>query len=201
LISFNHFSLNKSIDFLDKTKENEISNKINGNSSPKEEKSLTKKTDIPPPIDNHVNEQQSMEVDETKPAISPVKERSSTPSPPIPVPTKSTGRQSKVRQSTSSNGSKRSPTKSKVTTPVSRQKQTTANERKGRSPATRSKSSTTTPPVSATVQTRSSNRRTTKNTRYRKRSFSSGSDEDETEDEEEDDDDSDFAEEVFENFF
>ena len=180
---------------------------MNGNASPKEEKSSITNPDLPAPIDNHIKEeeqqQQAMEVDEVKPAVSPVKERSPTP----PAPIKSTGRQSKVRQSTSSNGSKRSPTKSKATTPVSRQKQTTANERKGRSPATRSKSSATTPPTSAPVQTRSSNRRTTKNARYRKRSFSSGSGEDETEDEEEDEeddddeDDMDFIDGVFPDFF
>jgi len=193
-------------DFLD----NEIPKIVNGKVSPstdiQEQKPpatntvIQKSTNDIPVASNHVNEkQQSMEVDEpppaTKPLISPVKERSLSPNPIVPAPTKSTGRQSKVRQSTGSNGSKRSPTKSKVTTPVSRQKQTTVNERKGRSPATRSKSSTTTPPASTTVQTRSSNRRTTKNTRYRKRSFSSGSDEDETEDEE-DENDTDFTDEV-----
>jgi hypothetical protein len=200
-MSTNHFSLHSLIDLLDKTMNNEIPNTINGKASPQEEKPSITTSDIPqstsetPVIDNHVNEQlqQPMEVDEAKPSIKPEKECS--PSPPLPPPTKSTGRQSKVRQSTGSNGSKRSPTKSKVTTPVSRQKQTTANERKGRSPATRSKSSAATP-ASSTVQTRSSNRRTTKNTRYRKRSYSSGSDEDETEEDEEDDDDTDFTEEV-----
>ncbi len=170
-----------------------------------EQKPLTTTTDIPPTtngtsvVANHVNEQQSMEVDEPnpviKPSISPAKEHSPPP--------KTTGRQSKVRQSTSSNGSKRSPTKAKAITPVSRQKQTTATDRKGRSPATRSKSSagtSATPPTSSAVQTRSSNRRTTKSTRYRKRSFSSGSDEEETEDDEEDENDTDFTEEVFKYF-
>ncbi len=192
-------------DFLD----NEISKIVNGKASPSTDiqqqkppatnADIQKSTNDIPITGNHVNEQQqqSMEVDEpppaAKPSISPVKERSLSPNPIVPAPTKSTGRQSKVRQSTSSNGSKRSPTKSKVTTPVSRQKQTTVNERKGRSPATRSKSSATTHPSSSTVQTRSSNRRTTKNTRYRKRSFSSGSDEEETE---EDEDDTDFTDEV-----
>jgi hypothetical protein len=175
---------------------------------------LTSTTDIPPTtngtsvVANHVNEQQSMEVDEPnpviKPSISPAKEHSSPPSPSVTAPPpKTTGRQSKVRQSTSSNGSKRSPTKAKAITPVSRQKQTTATERKGRSPATRSKSSagtSATPPSSSAVQTRSSNRRTTKSTRYRKRSFSSGSDEEETEDDEEDENDTDFTEEVLKYF-
>ncbi|CAF0860223.1 unnamed protein product [Adineta ricciae] len=177
-----------------KTKENGVVNGVNGKASPtpenKEEKPITNGTSH---TDNHVDEQQSMEVDEpppqvTKPVTSPVKESSPYSSPATP-PAKSTGRQSKVRQSTSSNGSKRSPAKAK-TTPVSRQKQTTGNERKGRSPATRSKASAGTPSAS---QRRSSNRRTTKSTRYRKRSFSSGSDEEETEDE--DDNDTDFTEE------
>ncbi|CAF4143596.1 unnamed protein product [Rotaria sp. Silwood2] len=196
-----------------KINNNEHSNTINGKISPsldtQEQKSSTINNDISTDnqstIENHVNEQQTMEVDEpsstTKPLISPVKEQSPLPSPSIPIPSKANSRQSKIRQSTSSNGSKRSPAKAKTTTtPVSRQKQTNVNERKGRSPATRSKSSagtsTTTASASSTVQRRSSNRRTTKTTRYRKRSFSSGSDEDETEDEEDDDhDDVDFAEE------
>ncbi|CAF3927589.1 unnamed protein product [Rotaria sordida] len=188
--------------------DNELSNTINGKISPssdtQEQKSLTINNDMSTPIENHINEQQSMEIDEpppstTKPLISPIKEQPSSPSPSLPIPPKPNSRQSKTRQSTSSNGSKRSPAKAKATTATSRQKQTIVNERKGRSPATRSKSSTntTTAPAatSSTVQRRSSNRRTTKTTRYRKRSFSSGSDDDETEDEEEDQDDADFAEE------
>ncbi|CAF1012704.1 unnamed protein product [Adineta steineri] len=186
-----------------KTKDNEISNKINGKASPttdlQEEKPSINGTTA---VNNHTDEQQSMDVDEPppppslpslstiKPSISPAKEHSPPPvtPPPPPPPAKTTGRQSKVRQSTSSNGSKRSPVKSK-TTPVSRQKQTTANERKGRSPATRSKSTGGASNNTSAAQRRSSNRRTTKSTRYRKRSFSSGSDEDETEDDEEDDTD------------
>ncbi|CAF4358263.1 unnamed protein product, partial [Adineta steineri] len=124
-----------------KTKDNEISNKINGKASPttdlQEEKPSINGTTA---VNNHTDEQQSMDVDEPPPppplpslstiksSVSPAKEHSPPPvtPPPPPPPAKTTGRQSKVRQSTSSNGSKRSPVKSK-TTPVSRQKQTTAN--------------------------------------------------------------------------
>ncbi|CAF4359061.1 unnamed protein product, partial [Adineta steineri] len=123
-----------------KTKDNEISNKINGKASPttdlQEEKPSINGTTV---VNNHTDEQQSMDVDEPppppppplpslstiKPSVSTAKEHSPPPVTP-PPPAKTTGRQSKVRQSTSSNGSKRSPVKSK-TTPVSRQKQTTAN--------------------------------------------------------------------------
>ncbi|CAF2995199.1 unnamed protein product [Rotaria socialis] len=181
-----------------KPNDNEISQTINGKVSPSsdtaEQKPSTLNNDTST-NNNHVDEQQSMEVDEapgtTKSSlVSPIKEQSS-PNPSVTVAPKVNGRQSKIRQSTGSNGSKRSPAKTK-TTPVSRQKQTTVTERKRRSPATRSKAAASNnPSSSSTVQRRASNRRTAKTSRYRKRSFSSGSDEDESDDE----DDADFSEE------
>ncbi|CAF1580372.1 unnamed protein product [Rotaria sp. Silwood1] len=184
---------------------NTINEKLSSSSSDiqQEEKLITINNDITN-IDNHINnEQEKMDIDESlstinKTLISSIKDKSPSPNLSIPILSKSTNRQSKIRQSTSSNGSKRSPAKTKTTTTsVSRQKQTIVNERKGRSPATRSKSSTITSTNTSTVQRRSSNRRTTKTTRYRKRSFSSGSDDDETEDddEEEDHDNADLTEE------
>ncbi|CAF1156843.1 unnamed protein product [Adineta ricciae] len=117
----------------------------------------------------------------------------STPPPEIPdeleinsPPTKAAGRQTKTRQNSSTaTNNKRSTAKSKA---VARQKQTTTNERKGRPPATRSKSSAAVATTAPPVQTRSSNRRNTKTSRYRKRTFSSGSDEDDSEDEDEEED-------------
>ena len=164
--------------------------------------------DHPTTVTTPTPDEHSMEVDEVSNHKSSVKEHSSSSNssataPPIATvtPTKLTGRQSKARQSTSSNGSKRSPAKAKASTPASsRQKQAATTERKGRSPATRSKASVnsaSTPPASSAVRTRSSNRRSTKTSRYRKRHFSSGSDEDESDDDDDDDDeaDSDFSEE------
>ncbi|CAF2180300.1 unnamed protein product [Rotaria magnacalcarata] len=181
-----------------KPNDNEVSQTINGKVSPssdtREQKPSTLNNDTST-NNNHVDEQKSMEVDEApgtteSSLVSPIKEQSS-PNSSVPVAPKVNGRQSKIRQSTGSNGSKRSPAKTK-TTPVSRQKQTTVTERKGRSPATRSKAAASNnPSSSSTVQRRASNRRTAKTSRYRKRSFSSGSDEDESDDE----DDADFSEE------